>query len=116
VTAQQLALDVRAAERIIGARHTLTRDQHQRGWITLPRPLADFTPTGTVIPAWLCCICGGVEINSYGVERSHGCCDVHTVNMPCERRDRWPGWALDFDAHWTPDRPRGRRPVEVTRP
>lgn len=101
----QFTLDVLSATRIIGERHTLTLAEHQRGWITLPRPLADLTPTGTVIPAWVCCICGGVEINSYQVERSHGCCDPHTVRMPCERRDRWPGWALDFDPHWTPHHP-----------
>ncbi|WFF07240.1 hypothetical protein O7622_01165 [Micromonospora sp. WMMD1076] len=108
MTTQQLALDVFAAARILGVRHTLSPGQHQRGWITLPRYLADFTPPGTVIPAWLCCICGGVEINSYGVERSHGCCDPSTVNMPCERRDRWPGWALDFDPHWTLHHPERR--------
>ncbi|MBM0275115.1 hypothetical protein [Micromonospora tarensis] len=107
--AQQLALDVLVAARAVGTRHTLALAEHQRGWISLPRPLADFTPTGTVIPAWVCCICGGVEINSYKVERNHGCCDPHTVNMPCERRDRWPASALEFDAAWTPDHP-GRRP------
>jgi hypothetical protein len=104
----QLALDVLVGARIIGVRHTLTSEQHQRGWITLPRPLADFTPTGTVIPAWLCCICGGVEINSYQVEWEHGCCEPRRVRLGCERRDQWPGWALDFDLHWTPEHPRGR--------
>ncbi|MEH0823452.1 MULTISPECIES: hypothetical protein [unclassified Micromonospora] len=108
MTTQQLALDVFAAARILGVRHTLSPGQHQRGWITLPRYLADFTPPGTVIPAWLCCICGGVEINSYGVERSHGCCDPSTVNMPCARRDRWPGWTRDFDPHWTLHHPERR--------
>lgn len=108
--AAQLALDVLASARVIGARHTLTREQHQRGWITLPRHLGDLTPPGTVIPAWLCCICGGVEINSYQIEYDHGCCAKPAdFRLGCEDRSRWPGWALDFDAHWTPTHPRARR-------
>lgn len=109
MTTRQLTLDVLSATRIIGKRHTLSPAEHQRGWITLPRPLADFTPTGTVIPAWLCCICGGVEINIYQVEYEHGCCAKPAYfRLGCERRDQWPGWSLDFDPHWTPDHPKGR--------
>jgi hypothetical protein len=112
----QLTLDVWATSRIRprrrGQRGYRTPEAHQWGWITLPREIAAHPlpghpcpKVGDVLPAWVCCRCGGVELSWHHVERSHACCDSDTVRHQCDRRDSWPGWARDFDAAWTPDRP-----------
>ena len=109
-------LDIWAATRIRprrrGKRGYRTPEQHQYGWVTLPYQIAAHplpghpTPrAGDVLPAWVCCRCGGVELSWHHIDRNHGCCDSRTVNHPCDRR---PEWASRLDPAWTPTRPLAR--------
>ncbi len=87
------------------ARRVRPPDRHQRGWIVLPYDTAGLGPAGTYVPAWVCCRCAGATTGRYRHERDHDCCNPNTVNHPCDRKHRWPGWALALDAAWTAERP-----------
>lgn len=112
----QLLLDVYATTRIRPAsrwrRGRWPIERHQRGYVTLPREIAAHPQPGMprpkigdVLPAWVCCRCGGVELGRYALESQHGCCNPDRINPPCDRRASWPGWTRDFDNHWTPHHP-----------
>ena len=103
----QLALDVFAGSRV--RRGWWPPEAHQRGWVRLPYTTAGGQQAGTIVPAWVCCHCGGVEIGEYPFEIDHGCCRrvvgcvvlarqaAHgPASPPPERR---------FEAHWLPERP-----------
>lgn len=107
----QLLLDVYAGTRTRPGRWP--PEAHQRGWVTLPREIAAHPERGMprpkigdVLPAWVCCRCGGVDLGRWILELNHGCC-TDRVNLPCDRG--LPDWARDFDEHWTPHHP-GRQP------
>lgn len=109
----QLTLDVFAGTRIRPGVHPLA--EHQHGWVVLPYTTAALGTLGDVVPAWVCCRCGGVELNSFGLENNHGCCR-HWMgrNGVCSRLDaRWrhqrlglPKRRWPLDDAWLPERPR----------
>lgn len=70
-------------------------DPHQRGVVVLPWDTAGGRRAGDVVPAWVCCRCGGVEVSAFGLSINHGCCDGGVpacVLLP-------PRWR-PFDACW----------------
>lgn len=89
-------------------------EAHQRGWVRLPYDTAGGGKVGDIVPAWVCCRCGGVALSEYLLDRGHGCCTGWCrTDYPCSRLDfaarhrrlgvpvrRWP-----LDEAWTPERP-----------
>lgn len=72
-------------------------ERHQRGHIRLPWPTAAGNQPGDLIPAWVCCRCGVVELNRIFLEWSHGCCGENPRFQPCAS-----GGPYDMTAHWVP--------------
>ena len=93
---------------------------HQRGRVLLPYTVVGGR-AGEFVPAWVCCRCGGVDLNAHVLCNNHGCC-----YGPAYRPNRWPRAlcthldALErdrrsdrpilqqhgpFDLCWTPERP-----------
>jgi hypothetical protein len=106
-TNYQLTLDVYAGERRRPAASALIAERlHQRGWITLPYDTAGGRKAGTIVPAWLCCRCGGAEVNAFLLDINHGCCSAVVPSCTLTRGDYRLGIALD--AAWTPHHPQGR--------
>lgn len=106
MTTQQLTLDVFAAARI-RPRGRITHAAHQRGYVRLPYTTAGGAKVGSIVPAWVCCRCGGVEIATYVFNINHGCCVFVNPSCCIERPGRPGGRRTGpFDAHWIPDRPR----------
>lgn len=108
----QLLLDIYVGTRTRSGVWPL--EAHQRGWVTLPREIAAHPEAGMprprigdVLPAWVCCRCGGVELDRAQITTHHGCCFPDVVNHPCDRRAEWPAWSRDFDNAWTPAHPGG---------
>lgn len=109
----QLALDVFANDRIRPGVHPVA--EHQRGWVRLPYTTAGLGAIGDIVPAWVCCRCGGVELNTYQLDVNHGCCTCWLgrsgtcVSQSLRARHRQAGIASEpyapFDAHWLPERP-----------
>lgn len=69
-------LDVWAGHRL-PAPNTADFDQrHQRGVVRLPWEINPDPGErkGDLVPAWICCGCGGVEIDEWSLEHAHSCC------------------------------------------
>lgn len=50
-------------------------EAHERGWVRLPeRLVGKFGDGSDYTPGWVCCRCGGVELNSDVLCLNHGCC------------------------------------------
>lgn len=82
-------------------------EAHQRGWVALPW-WCGLGDEGDIVPAWVCCRCGGVEFTQYTLELNHGCC-VHWRGQHGECT--WMGY------HFPPWRPSARnRPWLPERP
>jgi hypothetical protein len=79
---------------------------HQRGTVRLPWRCALGKP-GDLVPAWVCCRCGGVETGSSLLEISHACCTSWIGRhgtcirqmLAANQRDPQPG---DWDSLWVP--------------
>jgi hypothetical protein len=89
-------------------------EAHQRGWVRLPYNTGGGDKAGDILPAYVCCRCGGVELSAWDLDRGHGCCTSWMrTDYPCCRlnaaaRHRRLGvpvrrWRLD-DA-WASERP-----------
>jgi hypothetical protein len=52
----------------------LPHDEHQRGQVRLPWDTQGCGKAGDLTPAWICCLCGGIEISAYALSINHGCC------------------------------------------
>lgn len=80
---------------------------HQRGWTVLPW-MCDLGEVGDIVPAWVCCRCGGVELGRYPLELNHGCC-VHWRGQhgTCSWMGyHFPPWKPSArNRPWFPDRP-----------
>jgi len=90
-------------------------EAHQRGWVRLPWDIASGDKAGDILPAYVCCRCGGVELGQFPLENNHGCCR-HWLGRhgTCSRLSavqrhrelgldhgrRWP-----LDEAWLPERP-----------
>jgi len=98
MTSEQLALDLFGHQ---AARQAYI-SQHQTGQIRLPYTTADGRPKGSLIPAWRCCACGGIEPGEFVLQLNHGCCGPHAPWKPrCQNppgRPRISRW----DDHWIP--------------
>jgi hypothetical protein len=84
----QLALDL-VPERLVRD-GVWPIEEHQRGWTVLPWDCG-IGPKGMVMPAWVCCRCGGIELGAYLVDINHGCC-MHWqgINGHCTRMSYYP--------------------------
>jgi hypothetical protein len=71
-TPVQLAMDLYATNRVRPGRWPA--EAHQRGYVRMPYTTAGGTKVGTVVPAWVCCRCGGVEVGQFPLGINHGCC------------------------------------------
>jgi hypothetical protein len=49
-------------------------DDHARGTLPLPHDCL-LGNTGDIVPGYVCCRCGGVELSEHMVGLNHGCCD-----------------------------------------
>lgn len=75
-----------------------TINWHRRGTVVIPRQLSGFD-AGQIATAYVCCLCGDVEIGEYTWRINHGCCD--SVNPWCKRKGRATGGFID---DWKPGR------------
>lgn len=72
-------------------RHGHDLADHQRGWIVLDWDTAGGRKKGDLIPAWICCVCGGAEPNAYWLAINHSCEIVPGCARPrpWRRTGRW---------------------------
>ncbi len=112
----QLVLDVTAGLRVRDGRWP--REAHQRGWVRLPWACAVGAPwpdntarKGDVVPAWVCCGCGGVDVGWHALDLNHGCCTLPSGCWSLQRQAEFAdrGAPIEpyrpFDALWLPVRP-----------
>lgn len=66
--AEQIALGI--------LRHGRDLSDHQRGFIVLDWDTAGGGKVGDLIPAWICCVCGGAEPNPYWLVTNHYCATI----------------------------------------
>ena len=95
-------------------------EAHQRGWVRLPYTVPA-GQQGDIVPAWVCCRCGGVALNAHLLCNNHGCCYTPTyrpvkwlrplcTHLDALQRDRRSERPIlrehgPFDALWMPERP-----------
>lgn len=61
------------AEFYPGLRHGYDLTDHQHGHFRTTYAWASGVPAGTVMPAWVCCKCGGVEPTAFTLGINHSC-------------------------------------------
>lgn len=71
-------------------RHGQDLSDHQRGWIELDWDTAGGDKKGDLIPAWICCVCGGAEPNAYWLLINHYCGTVPGCPGPPEAPRKGP--------------------------
>lgn len=95
MTAEQLSLDlwplIPPAPRPV--------NPHQRGHIRLPCDTAGLGKTGDIVPAWVCCQCGGVEPTEFMLEINHRC---EAYNPGCRGRAPDAKYPFNFRPYWIP--------------
>jgi len=77
-------------------------NRHWQGTVRMPWTTPGGLVKGQVVPALVCCHCGGVEITRYAWEINHDCCAGDEPN-------RWPKCragrtSSPLRPYWTPDR------------
>jgi hypothetical protein len=95
-------------------------EAHQRGFVRLPYTVVGGA-AGELVEAWVCCRCGGVQLNAHLLCNNHGCCYTPWY-APCRQpprlcahldaleRDRRSTRPIvpqygPFDLCWLPERP-----------
>jgi hypothetical protein len=76
---------------ILRHRHDLS--DHQRGFIVLDWDTAGGGKKGDLIPAWICCVCGGAEPNQYWLTINHYCATIPGCARHSDRPRKGP-WAF----------------------
>lgn len=74
-------------------RHGHDLSDHQRGWIILDWDTAGGGKKGDLIPAWICCVCGGPEPNEYWLAIEHSCATIPGCARHTDRPRKGP-WAF----------------------
>jgi hypothetical protein len=97
---EQLTLDLFVADRTRSGKWPV--EAHQRGYVRMPYTTAGGVKVGTIVPAWVCCRCGGVDLNAFLLSLNHGCC---TSYVPTCALLRPTEGTRRFGAHWMPERP-----------
>lgn len=93
----QLALDLFGDQ----ARADQFIRDHQLGQVRLPYTTADGRQKGSLVPAWRCCACGGIELSRHWLETEHCCCGY--VFLPyCQNPPGRSPSPYRMDAHWIP--------------